>query len=364
MKLKTIRILLTFVLTNSAIAAFAQQMSDTAYIGMNLDAMAFFDNKEFTNGIKKGYTLPGFYIDPSLSYSVGNFDLRAGIHAAYFAGADSTYRLQPTLLISYSPVPILDMRLGSLPRGTRRMPEPLYKPERVFAERPPLGIEFALNHPCVAANLWLNWERYIERGSPFQEEFMVAFSGCYSLRGEAKEVMPSGLSASLYAVATHVGGQIDSSNLPVTSIANLGLNLAYGQPLGSGLVFGSKVSAYLSADISPNPHIDYKRGFAAQYTLWLRYKGLQAEAGFWRGDSFVTPRGEEIFGSISTRGSLNYNEQRRRLLTLQAAYVHSVLSGFDLRFSAGVYAASVGQIDYFYTLTMGFSGALFGRHLR
>ena len=125
MKLKTIRILLTFVLTNSAIAAFAQQMSDTAYIGMNLDAMAFFDNKEFTNGIKKGYTLPGFYIDPSLSYSVGNFDLWAGIHAAYFAGADSTYRLQPTLLISYSPVPILDMRLGSLPRGTRRMPEPL-----------------------------------------------------------------------------------------------------------------------------------------------------------------------------------------------------------------------------------------------
>ena len=96
---------------------------------------------------------------------------------------------------------------------------------------------------------------------------------------------------------------------------------------------------------------EFTNGIKKGYTL----------PGFWHSDGFVTPRGEEIYGSISTRGTL-HNERHRRLLTLQAGYTYSVLSGFDLRFSAGAYATSASQIDYFYTFTMGFNGALYSRN--
>ena len=75
-----LRIGLHMAIALSAMAAAAQQTADTATIELRLDAMAFFDNKELTSNIKKGYTLPGFYLEPILGYGIGAFDLQAGIH--------------------------------------------------------------------------------------------------------------------------------------------------------------------------------------------------------------------------------------------------------------------------------------------
>ena len=91
-KNRVAKILSTIVLALSAFAALAQQSSDTANIALSLDAMAFFDNKEFTNGIKKGYTLPGFNIDPALTYRVGRFGCCLGQHHAFSASYISNSR--------------------------------------------------------------------------------------------------------------------------------------------------------------------------------------------------------------------------------------------------------------------------------
>ena len=366
-----LRIGLHMAIALSAMAAAAQQTADTATIELRLYAMAFFDNKELTSNIKKGYTLPGFYLEPILGYGIGAFDLQAGIHTAHFAGSDTAKRLTPILLIGYTPTRWFKVQLGSLSRSQRGLPEPLYKPERVFAERPATGLELALNRPQVSGNMWINWERYIERGSPFQEEFMVGLSSQYSPNGYSSTSNPLGFSANLYAVVTHAGGQIDSTNLPVTSIANIGTMLAYGISIGTGTTFGASVAAYISADISPNPHIDYKRGHAAHYTLWLKaLNGLTAQAGFWQAHSFINPRGEELFGSVSTV-SKNFNQTHRHLITAQATYTRSPMHGFELRFAAGLYAdlcqikarSSQGAADYFYTLTIRFNGPLLGKRM-
>lgn len=351
--------------------ASAQATADTATIGLRLDAMTFFDNKEFTSNIKKGYTLPGLYIEPALEYTYGAFDLRAGIHTAYLAGADTAKRLIPTLLIAYSPTPWFELQLGTLPRSLRRLPEPLYKPEKLFISLPPTGLEFILNRPNVLANMWIDWERYIKHGSPFQEEFMVGLSGQYSTNGEANIQNPNGFSSNLYAVITHAGGQIDTTNLPVTSVANIGIAAAFGLPLGTRTSLGVRLSAYVSSDISPNPHLEFERGHALHGTIWLKtLKGLMAEAGYWQAKHFINPRGEELFGSVSTISSA-FNQPHRQLITAQASYTVGPIGGFELRFGAGLYAdinqikanSSQGAADYYYTLTLRYNGQLFRKKL-
>lgn len=351
--------------------ASAQVSADTAIIGIRLDSKAFFDNKEYTSNIKKGYTLPGLYIEPAIEYSIGSFGLQAGFHTAYLAGADTAKRLIPTLQIAYSPNSWFGVRLGTLTRSLRRLPEPLYKPERLFMSLPPTGLELILNRPNIAANLWIDWERYIEHGSPFQEEFMVGLSGQYSPKGEAHILYPKGFSTNLYAVFIHAGGQIDSTNLPVTSVANIGLAAAYGIVLGEHTTIGTRIAAFVSSDISPNPHLHYENGHALQCFLWLKaLKGLTAEAGFWQAKKFFNPRGEELYGSVSTLG-VHYNQAVRQLLTAHASYAVGPLQGFELQFTAGLYAdikqikahSSQGAADYFYSLTLRFNGNLLSKKL-
>lgn len=342
----------------------ASAQPDTSSLAIELNALAFFDNKEFTGNFKKGYTLPGFMVEPTLAYAHGNFALNTGIHVSYLAGSDTTNRFVPLLTLEYSMTPWLKTQVGSLQNSTHGLPEMLYKPERVFMDKPNLGVAFMLNRPKIKADLWMNWERYIVKGSPFQEEFMVGLSGGYRANGYDA---PGGLYANLHNVTIHKGGQIDSCDLPVTSITNIGVNVGYGYAFANQTTVGAEVSGYGSKDISPNPHSEYRSGHALHYKLLLAWKHITAEAGYWESNRFINPRGEELFSSVSTLSS-TFNKEKRRLATAKFGYSYHTRSGFGLCFMAGLYAdidqiqqgTSSGTYEYYYTLIMSFGGKLIG----
>lgn len=361
---KNITLIATMLLL-SAISN-AQNSNDSSSIGLRLNATAFFDNKEFTGDFKKGYTLPGFLMQPSVDYKIGNFYLNAGVHVHYLAGADSINAFLPILALKCRLLQNLDITVGTLQYSTHNLPEQLYKPERVFMDLPNLGIELMLNKPKFRADVWMNWERYIKKGSPFQEEFMVGVVLNYRQNTFSSD---RGFSASLYEVATHAGGQIDATDLPVTTISNTGLKVGYGFPFIKEFTICPELSGYYSVDASPNPHLHYKDGSALQANIAILNPKVRFDIGFWHAQRFINPRGEELYSSVSSIDSL-YNRQNRNLITTSFNYLFKAKNGFEIGFRTGLYVdidnlkqnISGGAFEYYYTLIMKFNNRIFTKN--
>lgn len=355
-RIPAIIILLVTGLTTQTIGANGLSPDSTETV-LNLNARAFFDNKEFTGDIKKGYTLPGFFIEPTLLHSGKRYRMAAGFHLLYMAGCDSVERIVPILSISTKLNEHLKLTVGTLNRDSRSaLPEALYKPERMLNGRPETGISFSYSTAHTQAEMWINWERFIRNGSPFQEEFTYGLLHQYSTRemGYIK-----GITFRTIALAFHKGGQIDATNLPVTTVVNLSEAIELNFPLSTNSRLIPAISAYLSSDKSPTPHLPFRNGTALHPRIGLRHKKVQIEAGYWFSNSFTNPRGEELFGSVSTIGA-QLNEKERKLITLAASVRSQLENGLLIsgRFAL-YYDLKKGLPEYCYTLTLTFDKKLF-----
>ncbi|MDE6634178.1 MAG: hypothetical protein K2J96_02820, partial [Bacteroidaceae bacterium] len=65
---------------------------DTTRVGelrAEVNALAFFQNNEFSSQIMKGYTLPGAWLQPKLTFApLSQISLEAGAHLLLFNGAN------------------------------------------------------------------------------------------------------------------------------------------------------------------------------------------------------------------------------------------------------------------------------------
>ena len=87
--------LLSFAVTSSAqrdsILFEENHTIDTTAIGelrVNIDNLNFFKNNEYESQITKGYTLPGFWVKPSVSYQpLRNLKVDVGAYMIHYWGA-------------------------------------------------------------------------------------------------------------------------------------------------------------------------------------------------------------------------------------------------------------------------------------
>lgn len=336
---------------------FTYAQNDSAKTSINLYSTAFFDNKEFTNNIKKGYTLPGFFIQPTIEYKIQNFTLDAGFHMLYLASADSLERFVPVLRIDYQMTPSLSMIMGNIDsRNNHNLPEPIFKAERSFMNQPETGVQFRYLRQKFKSEIWINWEKYIKIGSPFQEQFTVGFTTGIKPNGFENK---NGFYAKTLALATHQGGQIDSTDLPVTTIVNVGgtVGQIINLPIGNAQL-GFQVSGYLSSDKSPSPHIKFKNGNAIYPELSLLWTSTKFSIGYWHANTFVNPRGEEIYGSVSTIDPI-YDEKKRDLVTIALLYCNKLKNGFGISTGFNSYFdIKSGLFEYSYTFKMFFDSTV------
>ena len=334
--------LLILLLVLSAISsAFPQELwvknlkhqqvviSDSGALSLNPYCFAFFDDKEFVNDIKKGYTHPGFFIQPMLVYKPSSHTrVSAGLHTLYFAGADSVEKVVPVLSLEVKLMRGIEMILGTIhSKQAHFLPEPLFKPERLYTAQPETGIQFLTLTDHFVADSWTNWERYIKTGSPFQEVFTMGFAGIYKPGSFSSK---SGLALHLSGFGVHNGGQIDSTNLDVTTMINLASGLSYAHPiLNCKINFGIELFGFLSSDKSPNPSSKYKNGRAIYPKLFVESLSVRAELGYWSSSTFVNPRGEELFGSYSIVKP-EFDSKNRKLVTAKLIYSAEVTEGFSV----------------------------------
>lgn len=329
-------------------------VGDTGILRFNPYASAFFDDKEFVSNTKKGYTYPGFFIQPQIKYQPnGRASFSAGFHTLYFAGSDTVERIIPVLTLKVKLLDGVEMVLGTIhSRQLHYLPEPLMKPERLLINQPETGVQFLTTKERFRGDSWTNWERYIKNGSPFQEVFTMGFAAIIK---PSTFNTRSGLTINLFGLGVHHGGQIDSSYLDVNTMINLAAGASYSIPVGEGKTnVGIEAMGFLSTDKSPNPTSKYLNGNAIYPKFFAETSTIRGEIGYWRSSNFVNPRGEELFGSIS-QVKPEFDSDIRNLITAKLIYSTEISKGFCLggRFET-YYDTKSSTLDWAFTFRMVF----------
>jgi hypothetical protein len=288
---------------------------DSQKLFLNIANANFFNNNEFFGDFVDGYTLIGFHLTPELVYfPTKRVRLKAGAHLLKYYGLERFSSVIPVFSFQFTLTPSLSMVFGSL-YGTvnHKLIEPVYEFERFFLRNHEGGIQFLLKTGFLESDTWLNWEKFIIEGDPFQEEFTMGTSNVAKLtRDDAK----TGISIPFQMIASHKGGQISSINGNLETIVNSATGIVARRNFSDKGFKMIELSNYFLSfhDLSHTKTLPYSEGWAVYSNLIIEWRSLTVGAGYWYADRYITKRGRPVFQTVSVKDPL-YIEETRQLFT-------------------------------------------------
>ena len=214
---------------------------DTADVGVlkaEINALGFFQNNEFSTKVQKGYTLPGAWLQPKLTFApMPKVNIEAGVHLLLFDGAGR--------YPNYAYHDIAEWKGHQYQHGVHALPYfrvqadfrhltlvlgdiygaqnhglvlPMYNPEQNLSADPEMGFQFLLDRRHVHLDLWLNWQSYIFNLDTHQEAFTVGINSTQKwARGSNRRFqweMP------VQIMLQHRGGELDVTARGVQTLVN------------------------------------------------------------------------------------------------------------------------------------------------
>ena len=331
---------------------------DTAQVGTlraSIDALAFFQNNEFSSRLQKGYTLPGAWLQPKLTYSpLRQLHIEAGAHLMLYDGANRypNYAYhdiarwkgnQHTHGIHALPYfrAQADFRRLTLVLGNlygaqhHRLVLPLFNPEQNLSTDPEMGFQLLLDRPHVHLDTWINWQSYIFELDSHQEAFTVGVNS--TLRWNRDQSAPLQWETPVQVILQHRGGEQDTTSMGVQTVCNasVGLRMTW-RPVPSSLDANtsnakhsplSALRAEVNALGSYQQHGDlwpFDTGFAVHAavsaTLWQRLGLEMGYVGIPR--QYANLFGSPFFGTLSTKHSgLTFSGMHTLYATASYTYV-------------------------------------------
>ena len=242
--------------TRLAATDYSLTYDQTRTLGVDVHALAFFKNNEYGGPQATGYTLPGFWLQPRLTWQpLDAVRLEAGFHAIVFNGAskypcsayhdiarwkgDHYQRGAHVLPFLRAQAQLGDFTLvlGNLYGGANhRLVEPLMNAEVNLSQDPEMGFQLLVDRPRYHLDAWINWQSFIFREETHQEAFTVGLSQRITLTPQRSSfnpqpstLNPKRSSLTLYIpidiLIQHRGGEIDVSGMGVQTIDNAALGL-------------------------------------------------------------------------------------------------------------------------------------------
>ena len=305
---------------------------------VKVGALDFFKDNEFDGNVVKGYSLPGFRLQPRLAYCpIPQISMELGVHATIYEGANkypsyvfhdiakwkgSQYQRGAHALPFFRAAAHLHrpggsrvtIAVGDIYGGaTHSLLIPLYNPELLLTDDPEAGAQVLVDRPLWHSDVWVNWQSYIFEESTHQEAFTVGWAQRISLldtslRSTASPCPTASprprhrLGIPLQLLVQHRGGEQDKGG-SVQTLCNgaAGVGLRWN--------VGHKVVRHVDAEV-------LALGYAQQAgTLWpfkggygvytkvdvgLNY-GLHVRMGYFRANKFITLLGSPYFGAVSTK---------------------------------------------------------------
>ena len=331
-------------------------MEDSAKgeLRLNIDNICFFRDNEYEGNLAKGYTLPGFWIRPTVGYQpLKNLKVEIGAYMLHYWGASKYpnlnysdmpkwkgsqtqrgFHVLPFLRAQVALSDKVNLVVGSIyGHGNHRLIEPLYTQELGLQGDPEAGVQLLLDLKRLDLDMWINWESFIYDGDDHQESFTYGLSARVKANGETKRFH---VYFPVQLLFQHRGGEIndEAEDREVRTwingaigggmLINVGdqvlkdlnfevLGAFYSQRSGTLLPFDDGYGIYAKGDIN----------------LWRFNIG----AGWWWCKDFVSIHGNPLFGcmSISEDG---FVVDKTRLIKLHADYCQPIAKGFSLGISA------------------------------
>lgn len=295
-------------------------------LGLEVDALAFFKDNEFDGDVVKGYSLPGFRLQPRLTYTpLREVHLEAGLHATVFEGAGKypAYVFhdiahwkgnQYTSGAHVLPFFRAEARLGQERRGrttivlgdiyggeAHGIVQPLYNPELTLTDDPEAGAQVLVSRKRWTSDVWLNWQSYIYEEDTHQEAFTVGWT--------QRALLPRGFSVPIQVIVQHRGGEQDlpALDLGVQTIANGAAGVGYcWRPTASRRRGVREVSceALALGALQQSGHLwPFDFGTAVWTSASVDWAfGLRVKAGlFCAPKDFCSLYGSPFFGTLSVK---------------------------------------------------------------
>lgn len=332
--------------------------ADSNTWGLTLNNFNYLRNTEYFNNIEVGRTLFGTQLHPSLFIQPNNHvKLQAGAFVqSDFGGSPGYNKILPTfsLKINTGKNDAASFIFGTLEGAlAHRLIEPLFDVNTAITNRIENGAQFKIETDKYFGDIWINWEQFIERGSPFKERFTVGLSAQQKLFEKENGLY---LSIPCQAIAHHRGGQIDTDTSNMTMQVNSAIGLQLGQLKPKGWINEWHVDGYITEyrENTNSGYFPYREGMGIYANVFLR-KGAWGLLGtFWQGDKWIAPKGTTLYSSVSI-DKPGYVETIRQLIFVRFLYNKPLSDGLNIsaRFEP-VYDVKSSLLDFSYSLYLSY----------
>lgn len=302
---------------------------DSNSYGFEIYNFNYLRNTEYFNPIESGQTLFGYQLQPSLFIQPhARVKLKAGMWFRHdFGGQNPFTQALPTFTFSYN------TNKGQINFGTlegalsHRLIEPLFNINHVIERPIENGLQFRQTTEKIFFDTWLNWERFIERGVKFQEQFTAGFN----FTPKVLDFKGFQFKPSIQAIAFHRGGQIDVDTGKVVMIFNTATGMVLIKNWQHKWVKKSTVDFYIVNYIENGKtgYYPFDKGDGLFSNFTNTIAGIDFVISYWYGKNFLAPRGTYLYQSQSIDNPV-YTEKNRSLLFVRLIYNKTVTDEFRL----------------------------------
>ncbi len=275
---------------------------DSGKTVQRMEILTYLRNTEYYHPIEQGQTWLGAQVR-----SEWNFGITPTTHAELgvwwsnsFGSTERSFR--PLVAIVYKPLQ-WEWRMGTLQGGTQhRLIEPLYEISRMAENPLEYGLQARRLGTYSFVDVWLEWQKAIQVGSPYKEVFQAGWVMEQSIR-------KSNLSLYAQGLWTHHGGQVDTA--PDSVYQGNRLNGALGWKY-SGKIEAQMAWVGYADPLSAYTSIQKGNGWMVHANgKWERSKKgtLRYGVTFWQGHRFLAPGGGQIYQSYNA--TLTHYEPKR-----------------------------------------------------
>lgn len=332
---------------------------DTQTLAFDADVLAFFKDNEFNADHVTGYTLPGFWAQPRITYQpLDAVRIEAGFHALVYDGANKYpcfayhdiarwkgdqyqrgVHLLP-LLRAQAQIGSVNFVLGTIYGGANHgLVEPLMNAEVNLSQDPEMGFQVLVDKPRYHLDAWINWQSFIFRESTHQEAFTVGVSQRIALNAPQS---PLAFYIPIDLLFQHRGGEIDSCDISMSTYDNgaLGLGLRWNANAGAFDGLTAEALALGWQELGFEGLLD--KGLGASLVLSADFfRQLRVFATTVWASDFRSLYGSPFFSTYSTELRKEYSS----VLTshVGAEWSHTFAPGYVIGAKLDTYLCSVGH---------------------
>lgn len=329
--------------------------SDSGKFEFSAHILNYMRNTEYFNKIELGRTLFGVQFHPNFSYQPSpNIKIQAGLFLrSDFGGEQYFTQAIPTFTIK-TKYHNLEMLFGTLEGASNhQIIEPLFDIARTIENRIENGFQLKYNNEKTFFDSWINWEKFIERGTPHKEKFTAGINFTKSLFNPNKKLDLQGI---CQGMLSHAGGQIDADTVnPLTMQANytLGAKAIYKVNKKNSVAVDAYFLGY--KDTGDSTFIPFNQGSAVYSNISYQNSQFQFMLSYFLSDNFIAPRGTAIYQSQSIDNPKHF-ETTRQLVIPRIIYRTDLFN--QLKMSARfepVYDLEKRFLDYSYSFYLSYN---------